>query len=63
MDLVCLADLIAAGHEQQVHSGEINKVASAGIFLFFGLWHFLALLFVLLLLPETRGIPLEHVSI
>lgn len=36
---------------------------AAGVFVFFGIWHFAALVFVLFLLPETRGIPLEHVSV
>lgn len=37
-------------------------MTAAGVFVFFGIWHFASLVFVLFLLPETRGIPLEHVS-
>lgn len=36
-------------------------IFAVGVFLFFGLWHILAGLFVYFLLPETRGIPLEQV--
>ena len=40
----------------------LTCVHGAGVFLFFGMWHCLAGLFVYFLLPETRGIPLEQVS-
>ena len=43
-----------------VRAAELYDVA-AGVFMFFGLWHMLAGLFVYFLLPETRGIPLEQV--
>ena len=33
-----------------------------GIYIFFGLWQFIAILFVLFLVPETRGVPIEEVS-
>ena len=33
-----------------------------GVFIFFGAWQTIALIFVLFLLPETRGVPIERVS-
>ena len=32
-----------------------------GVFIFFGAWQTIALIFVLLFLPETRGVPIERV--
>ena len=32
-----------------------------GIYIFFGVWQFLAILFTLFLVPETRGVPIEKV--
>ena len=32
-----------------------------GVFIFFGAWQTVALVFTLLLLPETRGVPIERV--
>jgi hypothetical protein len=33
-----------------------------GVFLFFAAFHFLAILFVLFCVPETKGIPIEEVA-
>ena len=33
-----------------------------GVFIFFGAWQTVALIFTLFLLPETRGVPIERVS-
>ena len=41
----------------------VNTACAVGVFIFFGMWHCLAGLFVYFLLPETRGIPLEQVRI
>lgn len=30
-----------------------------GVFVFFGLWQTVALIFTVLLVPETRGVPIE----
>lgn len=30
-----------------------------GVFVFFGLWQTVALVFTVLLVPETRGVPIE----
>ena len=32
-----------------------------GVFIFFGAWQTIALIFVILFLPETRGVPIEKV--
>ena len=32
-----------------------------GVFIFFGAWQTVALIFTLFLLPETRGVPIERV--
>lgn len=32
-----------------------------GVFIFFGAWQTVSLIFVLLLLPETQGVPIERV--
>ncbi len=32
-----------------------------GVFIFFGAWQTIALIFVLFFLPETRGVPIERV--
>ena len=34
-----------------------------GVFIFFGAWQTIALIFVLLFLPETRGVPIERVRL
>lgn len=34
-----------------------------GIYIFFGVWQFLAILFTLFLVPETRGVPIEKVRL
>ena len=33
-----------------------------GIYIFFGIWQFLAIIFVYFLVPETRGVPIEEVN-
>ena len=33
-----------------------------GVFVFFGLWQTVALVFTVLLVPETRGVPIEKAS-
>ncbi len=33
-----------------------------GVFVFFGLWQTVALIFTILLVPETRGVPIEKAS-
>lgn len=33
-----------------------------GVFVFFGLWQTVALVFTILLVPETRGVPIEKAS-
>lgn len=32
-----------------------------GVFVFFGVWQAIALVFTILLVPETRGVPIEKV--
>ena len=32
-----------------------------GVFIFFGVWQTLALVFTIFLVPETRGVPIEKV--
>lgn len=32
-----------------------------GVFIFFGVWQTLALIFTIFLVPETRGVPIEKV--
>jgi len=34
-----------------------------GIYVFFGAWQFIAIFFTLFLVPETRGVPIEEVSL
>lgn len=34
-----------------------------GVFVFFGLWQTVALVFTVLLVPETRGVPIEKASL
>ena len=34
-----------------------------GVFIFFGIWQFLAILYCVFLQPETQGIPIEEVSL
>ncbi len=33
-----------------------------GVFVFFGVWQTIALIFTALLVPETRGVPIEKVG-
>ena len=33
-----------------------------GVFIFFGAWQTIALIFVIFFLPETRGVPIERVG-
>ena len=33
-----------------------------GVFVFFGVWQTIALIFTALLVPETRGVPIEKVD-
>ncbi len=33
-----------------------------GIYIFFGVWQFIAIFFTYFLVPETRGVPIEEVS-
>lgn len=39
----------------------VETMVYAGVFVFFGMSHLLAGLFIYFLLPETRGVPLEKV--
>lgn len=41
----------------------VETLSSAGIFVLLGMSHLLAGLFICFLLPETRGITLEHVRL
>ena len=34
-----------------------------GIYIFFGAWQFIAIFFTYFLVPETRGVPIEEVSL
>lgn len=34
-----------------------------GIYIFFGVWQFIAIFFTYFLVPETRGVPIEEVSL
>ena len=34
-----------------------------GVFIFFGAWQTIALVFVIFFLPETRGVPIERVRL
>ena len=34
-----------------------------GIYIFFGIWQFIAIIFVYFLVPETRGVPIEEVTL
>ena len=42
----------------------LNMLCSSkwGIYIFFGVWQFIAILFTLFLVPETRGVPIEEVT-
>lgn len=48
-----------------VSAAFLNMLCSLkwGIYIFFGVWQFIAILFTLFLVPETQGVPIEKVVV
>lgn len=52
-------------HVCAVTAAFLNMLCSLrfGIYIFFGIWQFIAIIFVYFLVPETRGVPIEEVTL